>query len=476
MKRYLCCLLLLVLLASVGVLRANEKTIEPTIWFPLDGNYDFRNVGIGDLDGDGEYELIIKTPNFNVDPYQKEGYWKKSPEPYRLEAYKQDGTLLWKYNMGWAIETGTWYSPWIVYDVDGDGCAEVYCKSGEGDPRDEKGLVTSGPEYLVKLDGKTGKIVARTDWIGREDFPEYNYYCRNFLAVAYLDGKNPSLIMQRGTYNVMKTWALDKDFKICWQHNVLSKDSNPAQNYYGQGSHGIIAADVDYDGRDELIIGAAVIDDNGKGLWSLGMGHPDVCYCADIIPKRRGLEIFYAFEKSQKQDGICVVDAKTGEKIWGYKEKTFHLHGQGMCADILEQYPGMEVYCGERDYQKRWLYRGDGKLIEFLDSGSVTQRPIWWDDDAQKEIVYKKTLINWGDTKNPLLYFEGTPILAVDFLGDWREELITCVKGEMRVYSTPYPTKIKHDSLLKDRQYRLGIANQTSGYYYPAQLSEMLVK
>ena len=116
-----------------------------------------------------------------------------------------DGKMLWRHDMGWSIEAGIWYSPWIVYDVDGDGRAEVYCKAGEGDPRDEKGLVQSGPEWLVKLDGLTGKVVAKTNWLSREGFPEYNYYCRNFLTVAYLDGKRPSLIMQRGTYNVIKT-------------------------------------------------------------------------------------------------------------------------------------------------------------------------------------------------------------------------------------------------------------------------------
>jgi len=149
-------------------------------------------VGIADLDGDGIYEYIIKQPNFNTDPYQRPGYWKKSTTTYKLEAYRIDGTMMWRHDMGWSIEAGIWYSPWVVYDVDGDGKAEVYCKAGEGDPRDEKGLVQTGPEYMVKLDGQTGEVIAKMPWLSRDGFSQYNYYCRNFLTVAYLDGRKPS--------------------------------------------------------------------------------------------------------------------------------------------------------------------------------------------------------------------------------------------------------------------------------------------
>ena len=123
------------------------------ISIPLAGDYDFQKVGIGDLDGDGVYEYVIKQPNFNTDPYQRPGYWKKSTTTYKIEAYRLDGKMLWRHDMGWSIEAGIWYSPWIVYVVDGDGKAEVYCKAGEGDPRDEKGLVQKGPEYFVRKAG-----------------------------------------------------------------------------------------------------------------------------------------------------------------------------------------------------------------------------------------------------------------------------------------------------------------------------------
>ena len=439
---------------------------ESYISIPLSGDYDFQKVGVADLDGDGAYEYVIKQPNFNTDPYQRPGYWKKSTTTYKLEAYRLDGTMMWRYDMGWSIEAGIWYSPWIVYDVDGDGKAEVYCKAGEGDPRDEKGLVQTGREYLVKIDGRTGKIVDKTAWLSREGFSDYNRYCRNFLTVAYLDGKKPSLIMQRGTYNMIKMQALDKDLKQIWYWDVTREK----KKYRGQSSHGLITADVDGDGRDELVIGAAVLDDNGKGLWTLEMGHPDVCYVADIDPSNPGLEVFYGFETRQQTDGICVVDAKTGRKLWTHKKPSHHLHGQGMAGDILAEYPGMEVFAGERDLKERWLYSSRGKLIEFREEGSLTPRPVWWDGDPQKEVVVSGAIRDWGG--EAIQSIKGRVIAVVDCLGDYREEVITSLKGELRIYSTRIPASDSRPPLMQDRQYRLGVVAQTMGYYYPAQLGK----
>jgi len=433
---------------------------------PLKGDYDFQKVGLGDLDGDGVYEFVIKQPDFNTDPYQHPGYWKRSTTTYKLEAYRLDGTMMWRYDMGWSIEAGIWYSPWIVYDVDGDGKAEVYCKAGEGDPRDEKGLVTTGPEFLVKLDGQTGQVVAKTDWLTRDGYPDYNYYCRNFLTVAYLDGKTPSLIMQRGTYNLIKTKAMDKDFNQIWYW----ESPQEKKKYDGQGSHGLISADVDEDGRDELVIGAAVLDDNGKGLWTLEMGHPDMCYVADIDPNNPGLEIFYGIENRLESDGICVVDAKTGRKLWVHKKPTRHIHGQGMAGDILAQFPGMEVYAGERDLEQRWLYSATGQLIEFQKSGDLSPRAVWWDADPQKEVVISGAIGDWGG--ETIQRIEGRPVAVVDCLGDHREEVITALKGELRIYTTIVATSDRRVCLMQDHQYRLGVVAQTVGYYYPAQLGK----
>ncbi|MBC8471293.1 MAG: silent information regulator protein Sir2 [Planctomycetes bacterium] len=436
------------------------------ISIPLKGDYDFQKVGIADLDGDGAYEYIIKQPNFNTDPYQQPGYWKKSTTTYKLEAYRLDGTMMWCHDMGWSIEAGIWYSPWIVYDVDGDGKAEVYCKAGVGDPRDEKGLVQSGPEYLVKIDGETGKVIAKTAWLSRDGFTQYNYYCRNFLTVAYLDGKTPSLIMQRGTYKLIKMQALDKNFDQIWYWD----SSQEEKKYGGQSGHGLITADVDEDGRDELVMGAAVIDDNGKGLWTLEMGHPDVAYVADIDPDNPGLEVFYGIEPRQKTDAICVVDAMTGRKLWAHKESTRHVHGQGMAADILADSQGMEVYAGERDLKQRWLYSAKGRLIEFTETGTLSPRALWWDSDPQKEVAVSGSIRDWSG--EAIQQIEGRVIAVVDCLGDHREEVITSLKGELRIYTTTIPSSKRLRCLMQDHQYRLGVAAQTMGYYYPAQLGK----
>jgi len=452
--------------------RVGEVTValtghpKPYISIPLKGDYDFQKVGIGDLDGDGSYEFVIKQPNFNTDPYQRPGYWKRSTTTYKLEAYRLDGTMMWRYDMGWSIEAGIWYSPWIVYDVDGDGKAEVYCKAGEGDPREEAGHVKSGPEYLVKIDGETGQVVAKTAWLSRDGFPSYNYYCRNFLTVAYLDGKKPSLIMQRGTYNIIKTQALDKNFNRIWYWESAQEKAK----YRGQGAHGLITADVDEDGRDELVIGSAVLDDNGKGLWTTEMGHPDVCYVADIDPDNPGLEIFYGIEPRRQTDAICVVDAKTGRKLWTHKEPTRHVHGQGMVGDISDKFPGMEVYAGERDLKKRWLYSAKGRLIEFQEKGTLSPRPVWWDADPQKEVVLSGAIRDWGGSA--MQPIKGRVIAVVDCLGDHREEVITSLKGELRIYSTTVPVSDRRPCLMQDHQYRLGVVAQTMGYYYPAQLGK----
>ena len=332
--------------------------------------------------------------------------------------------------MTWAGQSkrGFWYSPWIVYDLDQDGYAEVYCKAGEGDFRNEKGLVEKGPEYLVKIDGRTGRVVNKINWISRDGYPDYNYASRNFLNIAFLDGKTPSLIMQRGTYNLIRTYALDKDFKTIWKWEA-DKDSKP--KFWGQGAHTLIACDIDEDGKDEIIIGAAVLEENGKEKWSLGMDHPDVIYIADIDPKNKGLEIFYGFEPKKKSNGICLVDAKTGRILWSHDEPTTHIHNQGMVGDILEKYPGLEVYAGEHDEKSSWLYSSRGTLINKYTSLPITIRPLWWDDDPQKEVVLRGNIMDWEGKIHQKV--QGSTIAVMDCLGDWREELITSINGKIRI-------------------------------------------
>ncbi|MDQ3814348.1 MAG: carbohydrate binding domain-containing protein [Armatimonadota bacterium] len=445
---------------------------RPYLSFKIAEEQTFQKIGIADLDGDGHYDFVIKTPNSNIDPFKD--YWKPSPGTFKLLAYRHDGTPLWTYDMGWAIEQGIWYSPYVVYDFDGDGRAEVACKSGAGDPRDPDGRVTKGPEYVSILDGRTGRVIARADWPSREGYPDYNYYSRNQLGVAYLDGKTPCLIVERGTYNTIKLAAYqlrNKKLEPLWTW----RDREDGGLYRGQGAHCLRAADVDGDGRDEVIIGSAVIDDNGVGLWSTGMGHPDHVTVGDLDPTRPGMEIQYGMETAQKVNGICMVDAKTGEYLWGLKEPTTHIHSSGLCADLDAAHPGVESYGGERDSpEKRWLFSAKGELLVTKDLGGLAPRAAYWDGDVQRELMAGGRLRDFnGDVTGPAHEpkLEGSVVAIVDCLGDWREEVITTLKGEMRIYSTTIPATDRRVSLIQDPIYRLDVVAAAQGYYQIQGLS-----
>lgn len=435
---------------------------KPHLKFKLPEGATVQKVGIADLDGDGELDYVVKTPDSNVDPYEK--YWKKSPGTYTLIALKSDGTTLWTYDMGWSIEQGIWYAPYIVQDLDGDGKAEVALKTGEGDPRDAEGKVTSGPEWLSILDGMTGKEKAKVPWPSRDGFPNYNYYCRNQMGVAYLDGKTPCLLVERGTYNIIKLEAWQFHGGKLQQLWAWHDKEQPGK-FAGQGAHCIRVADVDDDGRDEVILGSAVIDDNGTPLWTNGMGHPDHVTVGDLDPARPGLEIHYGYETKQKKNGICMVDAKTGQIIWGIDESTIHVHGQGLCADIDARFPGSECYGGERDLaEKKWLLTAQGKLISNEDLGGLAPRAVLWDADPQRELIRGRAIRKYG-RQETLGQFEGKFVAAADVLGDWREEIIVTLPGEMRIYTTNIPAAKRRVTLLRDPIYRLDVAIGSQAYY-----------
>ncbi len=430
-----------------------------------------QKVGLADLDGDGKLDYLVKHPDFNTDPYQQPGYWKKSEGTYKLDAYTSDGHFLWRHDMGWSIEEGIWYSPIVVYDLDGDGKAEVFCKGGEGDPREPTGHVKSGPEYLLVLDGMTGKIKKRLPWPDRAGLDEYNYYCRNLLGIAYLDGEHPHLMVQRGTYRLIKLRAYDPGLNLKWFWQAAGEYSR----YRGQGMHGMHAADVDEDGRDEVIIGSAVIDDNGKGLWNLGKGHPDVCYVADVDPTRPGLEIFYGIEPGRQSNTVCLVDAKTGRMLWGNPEVTVHVHSQGMVGDIDPEQPGMECYAGEaKGGSGCWLYSAAGERLSDKSLGELSPKAVYWLDGPNKVFIVGKTMFKWPREK--IGQIQGRIVAIADCFGDWREEVVTALPGEIRVYITSIPASTRRVCLMQDRLYRTDVAMQTMGYFYPPQLGGTLLR
>ncbi|MBT3292285.1 MAG: silent information regulator protein Sir2, partial [Victivallales bacterium] len=208
--------------------------------------------------------------------------------------------------------------------------------------------------------------------------------------------------------------------------------------YRAQGAHIMHAADVDDDGRDEVIIGSAVIDDNGVGLWSTGYGHPDYCFVGDIDPSRPGLEIFYGVEPPRKNHALCLVEAKTGKVIWGLEEATNHVGTSGMCADIDPRHPGLECYAAdidrERKYAQGWYYSATGEILAKGRIGSVSSN-AYWDADPQREVIQGPRIRDFQGAIHPPTV-SGRFITVADVLGDWREEIIMSVAGELRIYST----------------------------------------
>ncbi len=435
----------------------------------------FQKIGIADLNGDGDYDYVIKQPNSNIDPWHK--YWHRSPGTYKLEAYLHDGTFLWQKDLGWAIEQGIWYSPWIAFDLNGDGRSEVMAKVGEGDPRDADGKVTSGPEWMVVWDGMTGREIARAPWPDRKDFPDYNRASRNQIAVAFLDGKRAAVLALRGTYSLMRVDAYtlkDGQLKKLWDYSNRDR----GDQYKGQGAHFTIAADVDADGKDEVILGSAVLDDDGRPLWTTGKGHPDAAYLTDIDPSHPGLEIGYVMERKQKTGGLCIADAATGDLLWELQEPTGHVHSKGLCADIDARHPGMEVYGADSvDHKmtdRRWMFSASGRLLK---KGSELDFPfgvttVYWDGDLQSEMV-RGSITKYRDIGD-LGRVEGRVIQVTDVLGDWREEIITSVPGELRIYSTTLPAMHRHVCLMQDPIYRMATAMNAMGYTQNATLTECL--
>jgi rhamnogalacturonan endolyase len=444
----------------------------------------FARVGIADLNGDGTPDYVIKHPDGNVDPYVK--YWLKSTDTYKLEAYLADGTFLWRHDLGWAIEQGVWYSPYIVYDLNGDGRAEVAAKIGEGDPRDADGRVSTGPESLVVWDGMTGAEIVRVPWPAREGFADYNLFSRNQIAVAYLDGKTPCLLALRGTYSFMRAEAYqlaDGKLQPLWQYDNAAL----GREYRGQGAHFCVCADVDSDGRDEVILGSVVLDDDGAPLWTTGRGHPDAAYLSDVDPSKPGMEIAYVMETAQKNGGgLNLVNAATGKTYWSLDVPTEHVHGKGFCADIDPTVAGMEVYGADSSgdhklTEQRWLFAAAGTL---LGSGKDASygfglSTLYWDADLQREIAGGKISDYQGGVVSEAI--RGSRVTTADVLGDWREEIIVSEKGELRLYSTTVPAMDRRVCLLQDPVYRSCIAMNSMGYsqdptlsYLPEALSHNL--
>lgn len=474
--------------------------------------YNPNDASVSDLDGDGEYEIILHQTGRGRDNSQA-----GLTDPPIFQAYKLDGTLLWTINLGKNIREGAHYTQFMVYDLDGDGRAEVAMKTADGsmdakgtvigdsskDWRNATGYILSGPEYLTIFDGLTGAALATTDFIP----PRYstltpstdelkamwgdgygNRMDRFLGCIAYLDGKTPSLIMSRGYYTrtVITAWN--------WKNAKLSKvwtfDSDDPvygdRKYRGQGNHNLSVADVDGDGKDEIVFGAMTIDDNGKILYSTGLGHGDALHVSDLDPTRPGLEVFDIQERFSDA-GANFRDAKTGEVLWKIASikagEDGEGPGRGLALDVDPRYPGFECWVAGAGITGMYDCKGN-KISEKNPSVNFG---IFWDGDVLSEILNNTSIDKWDydSSKTDRLLdaskyncrsnngTKSTPVLSGDILGDWREEVIlrTADAKELRLFSTSIPTDKKFYTLMHDPQYRLSIAWQNVAYNQPPHTS-----
>ena len=463
--------------------------------------YTANDCSVGDLDGDGEYEIILKWfPSNSKRPPQR-GFTGNT----YLDAYKMDGTRLWRIDLGPNVRSGAATTNFLVFDFDGDGCAEICCKTGDGtvdglghrigdaqaDWRtwDKKsptyGKIVNGPEYLTVFEGRTGKELDSKEYIPTryplDGWGGVGGNCGNdntggrsdrFTAgVAFLDGKTPSPIMVRGWYGrtVVAAWTFTNG---ALKHTWTFDSAAPGwEAYSGMGNHSVTVADFDGDGCDEICVGAMTVDHDGKGLFTTGLRHGDALHAGRFIPSRQGMQVFGVHENEgdneivKRTPAVAMFDGATGEIIW--QDGLGQDAGRGVAADIDPRYDGAECWCNIGG-----LRRGDtGEIISNRkpDSCNFT---IYWDADPLAELLDHVSISKWNwnaESTDLLLKAEGVvsnngtkgnPCLSGDILGDWREEVIWPSEDqtELRIYSTTIPAVDRRATWMNDRQYRLAIA------------------
>lgn len=454
--------------------------LKPYTSIKLHNQEKAGKVALADLNGDGRYDYIIRTPETNVDPGMP---GDTRGTTYKISAYLHDGTYLWTYDMGPGIEPGIWYSPFIVYDFNGDGKAEVAIKTAdESYVKNEKGRVCGGNEYLSVLDGMTGKEIARADWPERNNrYGNLIRQNRNQMGMAFLDGKTPFILAARGTYKLMvvDAWMLKGNkLERVWRWD--GDEENPIVR--SMGAHSMVTADVDGDSRDEILLGSCMLDDNGTLLWSSGLGHSDKAYLCKLHPEMEGMQVFMVSEpKKEDGRGVSVVDAATGKLIWSIGHTTYHV-GDGMVADFDPSHPGLECFASEDrkgGSTDKYLLTAKGEKITTGNNRVPGCRNwVWWDADLLRE-TFKGDDNRWGagsssNGRKQLIWkwqgdvlttgIEGDILMIADMEGDWREEVITALPGEIRIYHTNIPATDRRTTLMQNPLYRSYVAHRSMGY------------
>lgn len=485
--------------------------------------YSANDASVGDVDGDGEYEIILKWDPSNAHDNSHDGYTGNVLiDCYKIPSSfdKKANSFLWRIDLGRNIRAGAHYTQFMVYDLDGDGSAEVVMKTADGtvdgkgnvigdknanyvsngiiqksiegkakpQPTRVLGRILSGPEYLTVFSGKTGEALKTVDYLpGRgvtNDWGDtYGNRSERYLAcVAYLDGIHPSVVMCRGYYtqSYLAAWNWDgKDLKLQWMFDSNRIDSElprGSKRYSGQGNHNLRVGDVDGDGKDEITYGSMCVDHDGSPLYSTGFGHGDAMHQYAFFPGNNALQIWDVHEN--KRDGSDFRDAKTGKVL-------FQIHsgddvGRGMAADIDPTNYGLEMWSASQ----KGYYDVKGKL-HVTDQWIPQNSAVWWDGDLLRELLDKESILkfDWTSGKckkmvdfkaDGCAFNNGTkqnPCLSADIFGDWREEVIVRTQDsrELRIYTTTEPTKFRFPSFMEDIPYRLSVATENVAYNQPPE-------
>ncbi|HYO81697.1 MAG TPA: SUMF1/EgtB/PvdO family nonheme iron enzyme [Bryobacteraceae bacterium] len=411
----------------------------------------------GDLDGDGKLDAVLRLNHGITEMSRDPGV------PVELEAMTSYGRSLWRrplvsHDKAFGSANNV---PVVVWDLDGNGKAEVIARLQDGDK-----------VYVAVLDGMTGRVLRKAPWADMvSDFAKSS--TRIHMAIAYLNGKTPSVITQTGLYENEVLEAFDVELKKLWRFESLG-DTN------GSGSHHIDIADVDGDGRDEVFDGTTVLNGDGTMRWSIYREHPDIVAVKHIIPGRKGRQVFYAVESSVHA-GAYVVDAATGKIIWKSNREDdarwSHAH-TGWAADILASSPGLEMYTNRDGHliKDTVLLSAEGKvLMEGFPSG---WKPLNWTGGEVRDLISGdgKRLVRFtGKGMEPIT---GTPnegakgsfLMSADLAGDYRDEVV-CIgpdeggKLSIMVYTNTTPATRRAVTRTADREYSLWLARNIGAGY-----------
>lgn len=504
---------------AATVFKSNYKEIKIKHDASLKATYEPNDACCADVDGDGEVEILMK---FNNKEEIEQLYPKNGPtingvetkEYSMLACLKQDGTVLWWVNCGPNMGDFQNNEQNIVgYDWDMDGKAEVVMRLEEGSTVH----MADGTTYTIGADGKNGtswknyrepKASGSVEWFTHYG-KEFLWYCEGatgkpyqcidfplkrledgetdlkaawgdgyghrsskyFFGAPYLDGKHPSIFLGRGIYTRHKFMAYDvdpktHDLKVRWKWT----NNQPGSPWYGEGYHNYIVADVDWDGRDEIVWGSMVIDDNGKGLSTTGLGHGDAQHIGDFNPYIHGQEMFACNEDNPSNN---YRDATTS-KIY-YRKTDTNDDGRCLAGNFYNDIPGAVGHSAHDTP----ISTVTNDHVSLNTNGLSMNFRIYWDGDLLEECFNNTEVTKPG--VGTIATFLGaysnngtkaTPCYQGDIFGDWREEVIErTADNNIRIYTTDVPTKWRNYSLWYDHQYRNGMVWQPCGYNQPPHVS-----